>query len=281
MDLQILIDTIVDQVKRVEGVRAVVLGGSRARGTHSPRSDIDLGIYYHPDYPLDLAALDRVAAELDDRHQAGLLTPLGGWGPWINGGGWLTIQAQPVDFLYRDLDRVSAVFDACLAGEVEMVYQPGHPHGFVSSIYMAEVALCVPLWEADGEISALKRRAQPYPEALKAALIRKFAWEGDFSLMIARKSVARADVAYAAGCCFRCVACLLQVLFAINERYWMNEKGAVALADTFPFRPAMLRERIEKAFALLGAEGSLIEEAIAVLEGVWRETDSLMAPPGS
>jgi predicted nucleotidyltransferase len=274
--VQTLIETIVERVKRVDGVRAIVLGGSRARGTHTPRSDVDLGIYYHPDQPLDLKALDEVAAELDDRHEPGLLTPIGGWGPWINGGGWLTIQAQPVDFLYRDLSRVAACIEACRAGQVEIVYQPGHPHGFLSSIYMAEVALCQLLWEADGQISALKKRTHPYPESLKEALLQKLAWEMDFSLMIARKGIERADVAYVAGCCFRCVACLLQVVFALNEQYWLNEKGAVALADTFPVRPENLRSRIEKAFTLLSADRPLLEEALAVLEEVKQDTDRLV-----
>ena len=275
MEIQTIIETIVEQVQRVDGVRAIVLGGSRARGTHTPHSDVDLGIYYHPDQPLDLKALDQIATELDDRHRPGLLTPIGGWGPWINGGGWLKVQEQPVDFLYRDLSQVASMIEACCAGQVEIVYQPGHPHGFVSSIYLAEVALCQILWEADGQLSALKRRASPYPVPLKKALLQKFAWEIDFSLMIARKSIERADVAYAAGCCFRCVACLLQVVFALNEQYWMNEKGAVALADTFPVRPALLRSRIEKAFTLLAADGAAIEEAIAVLEDVKRDTEAL------
>lgn len=276
MDVQTLLETIVERVQRVDGVRAIVLGGSRARGTHTPHSDVDLGIYYDPDQPLDLNALDRIATELDDRHQPGLLTPLGGWGPWINGGGWLTIQEQPVDFLYRDLKQVAASVEACCAGHVEIVYQPGHPHGFVSSIYLAEVALCRILWEADGQLSALKNRACPYPAPLKKALLERFAWEIDFSLMIARKSIERADVAYAAGCCFRCVACLLQVVFALNEQYWMNEKGAVALADTFPVRPALLRSRIEKAFTLLAADRLSIEEAIAVLEDVKHDTEAVL-----
>lgn len=35
------------------GIRAVVLGGSRARGTHRPDSDWDLGLYYRgtPTWP--------------------------------------------------------------------------------------------------------------------------------------------------------------------------------------------------------------------------------------
>jgi hypothetical protein len=276
MDIQTLIQTVVEQVKRVDGVCAVVLGGSRARGTHTPSSDVDLGLYYHPDRPLDLPALDRVAAELDDRRQPGLLTLIGGWGPWINGGGWLSVQEQKVDFLYRDLSRVGAYIEACRAGQIEIVYQPGHPHGFVSSIYMAEVALCQLLWEADGQLSNLKTLTRPYPEGLKKALIEKLAWESDFSLRIARKGIDRADVAYVAGCCFRCVACMLQVLFALNGQYWLNEKGAVALADTFPVRPDDLRSRIERAFTLLAVDRPSLEAAVDLLAEVQRDMDRLL-----
>jgi hypothetical protein len=210
-----------------------------------------------------------VAAELDDSHRE--------WGPWINGGGWLTVQSQPVDLLYRDLNRVGAIIEACLAGQVEIVYQPEHPHGFVSSIYLAEVALCLLLWEADGQISALKMRAHPYPRSLQKALIQKFAWEVDFSLQNARKSIARTDIAYAAGCCFRFVACMMQVLFALNKQYWLNEKGAVALASNFPICPALLQSRIEEAFTSLAADSRSIGKAIAVLEGLSRDMEVLVA----
>jgi hypothetical protein len=84
-----------------------------------------------------------------------------------------------------------------------------------------------------------KERAQPYPPRLKRAIVDAFWWEVDFSLKNAHKSSSRGgardgDVAYAAGCCFRAVACLAQTLFAINEQCWMNEKGAVALVAGFP-----------------------------------------------
>jgi hypothetical protein len=277
MDIQTLIDGVVERVKGVDGVGAIVLGGSRARGTHTPESDVDLGLYYHPDRPLDLKALDEIATDLDDRHEPGLLTPIGGWGPWINGGGWLTVQGQRVDFLYKDLGRIGECIEACRAGRVEIVYQRGHPHGFLTSIYMAEVALGRLLWEADGQFSSLKRLTSPYPEALKKALLDKFAWEIDFSLRIARKGIEHADASYVAGCCFRCVSCLLQVLFARNGQYWMNEKGAVALAETFPVRPSNLRARIEKAFTLLAGDRSSLEEAVAVLEELQRDTERLTA----
>jgi hypothetical protein len=276
METQLLINTIVEQIKRIDGVNAIVLGGSRARGTHTPKSDIDLCVYYHPVHPLDLIALERVAMEIDDSHRAGLVTPIGGWGPWINGGGWLTVQSQAVDFLYRDLKKVESIIDDCLNGQVEMVYQPGHPHGFVSSIYLAEVAVCHPLWEADGQLSMLKQRVQPYPQALQKALIQKFAWEIDFALGTGGKSIERKDVTYAAGCCFRAVACMLQVLFALNEEYWLNEKGALLIADKFPLCPNNLKQRIEEAFTLLSADGQAIEKAIDLLGEVNQNVNTLL-----
>ena len=46
----------------VDGIEAVLLGGSRARGDHLPGSDYDPGLYDRP--PLDVAALGRLAREV-------------------------------------------------------------------------------------------------------------------------------------------------------------------------------------------------------------------------
>ena len=43
MDIESLIQDIAGEVKTVSGVKAVVLGGSRARGTDHSASDVDLG----------------------------------------------------------------------------------------------------------------------------------------------------------------------------------------------------------------------------------------------
>lgn len=277
MQMELLIQKIVEKVKQVDGVKAIVLGGSRARGTYTPSSDIDLGIYYDPDVALDLSELSRVATRLDDEHRADVITPLGGWGPWINGGGWLKIQNQPVDFLYRDLAKVRAVIEDCLQERVEIYYQPGHPLGFVTSMYLAEVAVCQPLWDPDGFISELKEKINPYPDSLQRALTQKFAWEINFSIDIARKAAQRSDVTYAAGCCFRSVMCMLQVLFAMNRTHWLNEKGALAIADTFGRKPERLQSRINQVFLLLEANPQPIQNALFQLEELSGEITKLYA----
>jgi predicted nucleotidyltransferase len=259
---------VVDRLQSVHGISAITLGGSRARGNHTPKSDVDLGIYYKPENPLDLIALNHLASELDDNHRANLITPIGAWGKWINGGGWLKVEGIAVDFLYRDLAQVSSVIDDCHAGQITIDYQPGHPHGFVSSIYMGEVAIGLSLHDPDGVLETFKSKTTPYPIQLQQATINKFAWEISFSLFIAQKAVARSDVAYAAGCCFRSVTCMNQVLFALNEEYLLNEKGAVAIANGFALCPRNYQERVESVFALLAVDAKSIMDAIAILDGI-------------
>jgi predicted nucleotidyltransferase len=262
------IHRVVERLQSIQGIAAIALGGSRARGNHTQKSDVDLGIYYNPENPLDVTALNHLASELDDNYRANLITPIGGWGKWINGGGWLKIEGVSVDFLYRDVVQVNRVIGDCHAGQITIDYQPGHPHGFVSSIYMGEVAICLPLHDPYNVLDALKAKTTPYPIQLKQATINTFAWEISFSLFIAQKAIARGDVAYAAGCCFRSVACMNQVLFALNEEYLLNEKGAVAVANSFALCPQNYQQRVESVFALLAADAKSITDAIAILEGI-------------
>jgi predicted nucleotidyltransferase len=277
MDTTYLIQHIASELQSIHGIQAVALGGSRARGTQDPHSDIDLGLYYDPADPPDVAALNQLAVRLDDLHRSDLVNAPGGWGPWINGGGWLTIQGIPVDFLYRDLQKVETVVRDCVSGQVQRYYQAGHPYAFSTSIYLGETALCQPLWDPSDRVAALKGMAIPYPQAYKQAVIRQVFWEAGFAQATGKKSISRADVTYAAGSCFRGVACLLETLFAINEAYWLNEKGAVAIAAGFARVPIDLRPRIESIFASLTTDARDITRAFDTLSGLIQETQTLIA----
>ena len=248
-----LLYRLVNALSAVPGMRAIALGGSRALGTASKRSDYDLGVYYDPNFALDIDALRAVAVGLDDSGPVATVTPICGWGPWINGGGWLTIGGQPVDVLYRDLSRTRRVIDECRAGEFGRYYQPGHPHAFITTIYMGEIAYNRPLWDPHGDLMQLKTLTDPYPPVLANALVDYFLFEARFSLENAHKSVDRDDVNYLAGCCFRCVACLCQIVFALNEKYLINEKGAVARAEKLGCCPTDFNSRVAAGYQEIGS----------------------------
>ncbi|MGW1606403.1 nucleotidyltransferase domain-containing protein [Streptomyces eurythermus] len=239
---------IADRLAGVGGVVGVCLGGSRARGTHGPDSDFDLGLYYRP--PLDTAALRLLAAELTGGPVE--VTEPGGWGPWVDGGAWLTIDGHRVDWIYRDLDRVHRVWQQCRAGRFEIGAQPGHPLGVYSHSYAGEVALGHVLADPDGELRALREQTRHYPEPLRQALIDNARWEAPFILAGARKGAARGDTFFVAGCLFRAVGLLVHALHAHARSWVLNEKGAVRAAGQLAIAPKDFTERAHTLFSALG-----------------------------
>lgn len=250
----------------VPGVAAVVLGGSRARGTATETSDYDLGLYFQRGRPLDTEALLRAVRSLVDHPETAAITPIGEWGPWIVGGGWLRIASKKVDILYREIEAVDEVITDASAGRISMHYQPGHPHGFCSAHWMGEVALCQPLHDPDRAVAELKARTQPYPQALAEALMGKFLWEVGFSIENARLGAARGDATHVAGCAYRALCCAAQVLFALNARYLINEKAALEAAQGFPITLVDLSSRVDAVWRAIGRRD--FEPALETLQSL-------------
>jgi predicted nucleotidyltransferase len=257
-----ILTRIVPRLAKVPGIVGVVLGGSRARGTANPASDYDIGLYYGPDVPLDTEHLLKVVRDLVDDADAAAITPVGGWGPRIVGGGWLSIEGRKVDLLYRGVDPVRAVISDCRAGQISMDYQSGHPHGFCSAIWMGEVALCQPLHDPQGLIIELKASTSPYPDKLREALLKKFLPEILFSIENGEIAIARGEQTHIAGCVYRALCCIGQVLFALNRRYLINEKGALAEAAKFSCTIPDLSDRTRYVWAAIGSS----ELAVALSE---------------
>jgi hypothetical protein len=255
-------------------VIAITLGGSRATGAAHASSDTDIGLYFSARIGLDVKRLLEVVKGFVDDPAAAQVSEVGGWGPWIVGGGWLTIAGKKVDLLYRPIEGVESVIRDCREGRVSVDYQPGHPHGFCSAIWMGEVALCRALSDCQGVIARLKAMSTPYPEALGEALIRRFQWEILFAIENAHTAVARGDQTYISGCAFRALACAAQVLFALNRRYLINEKGALAAAARLAMSVDNLPERAKDIWQAIGV--CAFETALGELASIERELASLI-----
>ncbi len=249
-----IVERVVARLAGTGGVSAIVLGGSRARGSATAESDYDIGLYSSRRRgPLDIDTLRRAVADLADPGSSFTVTEPGEWGRWVVGGAWLRVDGRPVDLLYRNIDAVGSVIADCTHGRLEVDYQPGHPHCFVSSIWMAEVAQCQVLHDADGEMQRLKAAVTPYPPALRQATLARFGWECGFAVANAGKAVSRGDHGYIAGSLFRAFACMAHALHALNGVYLMNEKGALALAANLPVTVPRLAERADGVWRDLGA----------------------------
>lgn len=244
----------------VPGVVGIALGGSRARGEHSPDSDVDLGLYYRA--PLDVEALQRLADEVSQT-PAGVTAP-GGWGHWVDGGGWLRIGGVAVDWIFREVDRVAVSCRDAVDGRLEWNFQVGHPLGFASTAYAGELFHGVLLEDPSGELAELRSELAEFPPALRSTMIERLD-EAHFLIGGAAKAVPRGDDAYVAACLFRVLLLCAHALHADAGRFVLNEKGAIAATGRLPGAPEGFAERARSVFAGPGDLGTRFEVARELL----------------
>ncbi len=273
MAVESLISDIVARLKRVKGAKAIVLGGSYAAGTQRPDSDIDIGIYYGNE-GLEIAHIKDIAIELNDFPNP-VVTNRGDWGKWVNGGAWLTIKGQRVDFLYRDIGFVSQTIDDCNKGLKQSDYYQQPPYGFHSYIYCAEIKVCKILHDPEGIIEALKSKVAAYPKLLKQAVVQGFMWEAEFSLAHCKKSAERNEVFIVAGCLTRIANDFVQVLYALNETYFLSEKGLYKEERVFNIKPQDFMLELDKMVGRIGETKPELMAAVSMAEALFEELKML------
>ncbi len=157
-----LVSSLSTRLASIPVVAAVVLGGSHARGRAKPDSDIDLGLLYSETDPFAVHRVRELAAAVNDTPEP-VVTGFYEWGPCVNGGAWLTIGGQRVDFIYRSLEHVGRVVDDAEAGRYTLDYLQQPPFGFFSPTYLGEIAVCIPLFDPAARLDGLTRRVSVYP----------------------------------------------------------------------------------------------------------------------
>jgi hypothetical protein len=277
-----LVSSLAQRLGAVPGVLAVVLGGSYARGRAGPGSDIDLGLLYSEAAPFSVESVRELAGAVNDA-PGPVVTDFYGWGPWVNGGAWLTVGGQRVDLLYRSLEHVERAVAEAEAGRYEVHYLQQPPFGFFSGTYLGEVAVCVPLLDPGGRIDGLKRRVADYPEALRRAVVRDFLFMAEFTLTaFAPKVAARSDTYGTAACLTRAVNELVMALFALNRKYPLNDKTALAEVAEFELAPREFGPRVQETLVRLGhgpAElGAAVEGVAQLFRGTVALADGLYRP---
>jgi predicted nucleotidyltransferase len=272
---QELVTSLSKRLSVITGIQAVVIGGSHARGCARPESDIDLYLFYSEATPFSIQSLRDLAGAVSDI-PGPVVTEFYGWGQWVNGGAWLTITGQRVDLVYRGLEHMERVIAGAEAGRHELDYAQQPPFGFFSAAYLGEIAVCVPLWDPSGRIAALKRRVAKYPEPLRQVVVRDYLWAAEIGLAaFAPKFATRSGAYGTAACLARAVNQLLLVLFALNGRYLMDDKTALAEVAEFERAPREFGPRVQKVLAYLGDSPAEHVAAVESVSQLFRETVAL------
>lgn len=208
---------IATELAELPGVRAVVLGGSRATATHRPDSDWDLGVYYRGSQrPLDPADLRRLG-------YPGYVSEVGEWGPIVNGGAWLTVESTPVDVLYRDLETVEGWLRDAQDGRYEVLLQNGYVVGAPTYLPAGELAVCQPIAGDLARPSFPDRLAETAPERWKS--------RASVALMFAQDHARAGDAVCCTGMLSNAILCVAHARLAERREWVLNEKRLVQRAD--------------------------------------------------
>jgi len=269
-----LVGKIINRLQEINGIQAVVLGGSYASGSHHPDSDIDLGLYYAPAAPFRVSDIRQIAEEFSSNKEP-VVTDFYEWGAWVNGGAWMQTAAGKVDFLYRNLDQVSQTIEEARQGIYHHDYDQQPGNGFYSVIYLAETSICVPLYDPHGLIRSLKQQGENYPPLLKERIVQDGLWSVEFTLSFARTFAKQNDIYNTTACLVRIAANLTQVLFALNETYFLREKQVMNDISRFPLVPEAYAKRLTAVLGNPGRDQKSLEASVQQINNLWQEVVTL------
>ncbi len=235
---------------------AISVGGSLGKGTWDSRSDVDFRLFTDEEVPW--------AGEAPDLWRE-CLAAIERWKE----------RGVNIDGVWpRTVGEIDAAVEGWLRGEIEPVPEVWTIWGYhvltdVNNQYVIEDPYHI--------IGAWRERLREYPPALKEAILRKYTgslryWRHDYHYA---HKVERGDVVFLAGMAAKLMHEVIQVLFALNETYFVGDGANLAFAEKFAIVPQDFATRVqsilypprEDAYARQYAELMVLIDEVLVLTG--------------
>lgn len=205
------------------GRHAVAISGSYGKGTPDSRADIDLRLY-----------ADELTAPFAEMGAA--IRPVK--------AAWGQKGVKIDDFWPRKIGDVEAALDNWLAGKPQVIHPVWTVWGYqlLPDLYFQQA-----LEDPYTIVAGWKTRLQVYPPPLQKALVDKHLgslryWRHDYHYA---NKAQRQDVVFLAGLSVKLVHDLIQILFALNETYYVGDGYNLAYLARLPHQPLDLANRLQ------------------------------------
>lgn len=202
------------------GEAAVALGGSYAHGVHDADSDIDLFVFCDEVQPA--ARRDALAAAIP----ACEVASWEGGDFFLQAGTDFVFQGRPVSCLIRSSTYIEGNIQAAREGRIRRDYEVGAAMGFFNHCCLADVGAMQVLEDPQGLLAAWKEQVAVYPQALQRAIVTTHLgaarlWPDNAHY---QSAVGRGDTVYITAIVQQIVQHIIQLVFALNQRYFPGEK---------------------------------------------------------
>lgn len=221
----------------------MALGGSYAKGIGDAQSDVDVYLF--------------ATNSLAGRRRAELVTEVVGegarvtsWGtdePFVQGGTDFWYQDHKIEVWLRNSRHVADTIAACKQGRIQREWVYWTVMGFFNYVLLADVQAMQIVEDPCGILAGWKREVLQYPDALRQAILARFSAEAGFwpENFHYRSAIERADVIYTSGIAHQVVHALIQVVFALNKKYFPGEKKLAQTLDRLPTKPRDFVRRVQ------------------------------------
>ncbi len=208
---------------------AIAVSGSLGKGTWDSHSDVDFRLF-----------TDRAIPWPNEDPQ--------GWKAYfIATERWKERGIRVDDVWPRTVGDINAALDRWTQGDIPPLETVWTIWGYhlltdINNLYIIE--------DPYGIIGAWKERLRVYPPALKQAILKKYMgslqyWRADYHYA---NKVKRDDVIFTAGLTAKLVHAIMQILFALNETYFVGDGSNLIYAEKFKILPENFLARVQKIF---------------------------------
>lgn len=221
------------------------MAGAHAKGCADPGSDIDFFLYVNEWKPFEeREALIRGIADPDGPRYLSKDLEENVWGSNMD----FSYHGIPVETTVRSIREVERITDECLQGKFEVIPVGWTTNGYFSYVYLSELSFVQPIDDEKGILANLKKKADPYPQKLRRAIIDRFlggprSWLHNFHYHTA---IEREDLLFVSALVEHMVLDLVQVIFAINEVYYKGDKKLERQLREMEFCPQALLLNLEE-----------------------------------
>ncbi|HTA76853.1 MAG TPA: nucleotidyltransferase domain-containing protein [bacterium] len=261
--------------KFVTGKYAIALGGSLAKGKGDKHSDIDIYLFAHGVVSLE----ERIKLVKDFAgDQSNFFVDFDFQTSWWGTVADFDFKNYRIESTIRSVERVEKVISDCRAGVIENIRTSWNPYGFYNYVYLSDIESAYSLEDSSHILSAWKSQVASYPHKLKSAIVArslegtKF-WLDNFHYLSA---IQRDDFLYTSGIVQGSLHHLIQILFAINDKYYVGDKKNLEAVQEMKLKPEDFKERVKVLLATT-SKVDVLEKQREVLKALVSDVEKLVA----
>lgn len=265
----LLISELADKLKNLfEDDPVVALAGAHAKGVADSKSDLDIFLFGKSPKSHDERL--KIIQEICDSGTA----PYVSWDfsmPW-GGGADFTYKGGKVEAVLRTFEQTEQVISRCMNGEFDIIPQTWTSNGYYTYIYLSEMSFMKPVYDPDGWLCQMKQKTETFPEKLRKSIIDVFldragTWIDNFHY---ESAVERGDTLFVAPIVVHTVMDMIQVVFALNGRYFTGDKKVEAALRKMPYCPKSLLDNLELLLTF-NKDIEMLRHQAVVLKDVYYE----------